>query len=306
LKRRKHKRPADDSFELFLDTITNTFGGVLLIALLVVLMIRQSKQDAPQLTASETTENIELVESQIVVLNADKEKLQQELNTLQEFKLDFGTEELAELAQELSEKLKQVSELELESEKTKLEFNQAKSKTSSAETDLENESALYSESVAELEKARKNLDKEKVIRTRTMRLPKEQETEKVEKVVFVESDQIFYFYTSISGSGGEVDKQYVEISTELDADIFYEDIYLKLRKQNGIDVGSLQVEKQLKKYNSSKDFFSFVVRPDSFESFGTLRDICVKNGFEYRIMIVPKGQMIFFGSSKEKTKTQFP
>lgn len=306
MKRRKHKRPADDSFELFLDTITNTFGGVLLIALLVVLMIRQSKQDAPQLTASETTENIELVESQIVVLTADKEKFQQEFNSLKELELDFGTEELTDLARELSEKLKQVSELELESEKTRLEFNQAKSKTSSAETDLENENALYSESFAELEKAREDLDKEKANRTRTMRLPKEQETEKVSKVVFLESDQIFHFYTFTPGADVDLNTQYIEISTELDADIEWEDTYFKLRKKNGVDIGSMQVEKQLQQYNPSNDFFHFVVRPDSFESFGTLRDICVRNGFEYRIMILPKGQIVFFAPRTGKVKTQFP
>ena len=247
-----------------------------------------------------------MVESQISVLTANKEKLQQELNSLKELEVDFGTEELIELAQKLSEKLKEVSELGLESEKIRLEFNQVKDKTNLAETGLEDDKARYFENLAELEKARESLHKEKVSRTRTMRLPKEQKTDKAEKVVFLESDQIFHFYTFTPGAVVDLNTQYIEISTELDADIKWEDTYFKLRKKNGVDIGSMQVEKQLQQYNPSNDFFSFVVRPDSFESFGTLRDICVRNGFDYRIMIIPNGQMIFFAPRTEKPKTQFP
>ena len=70
---KRRKRVLDDSFDLFLDTITNTFGGVLLIALLIVLMIRETKDSAPEDSHSGPTEEIQVVESQIAALEAEKD-----------------------------------------------------------------------------------------------------------------------------------------------------------------------------------------------------------------------------------------
>lgn len=38
----KHGSPTSDSLELLLDTICNTFGGIVFIALLIVVMLRLS------------------------------------------------------------------------------------------------------------------------------------------------------------------------------------------------------------------------------------------------------------------------
>ena len=69
---RRRKNELGDSFDLFLDTITNTFGGVLLIALLIVLMIQETKQESPETKNATTTDDIQLVESEISALEAKK------------------------------------------------------------------------------------------------------------------------------------------------------------------------------------------------------------------------------------------
>jgi hypothetical protein len=41
----RHRRPQDSSLELLLDTICNTFGGVLFLAMLTSLMLAQTQRD---------------------------------------------------------------------------------------------------------------------------------------------------------------------------------------------------------------------------------------------------------------------
>eukprot|EP01047_Picozoa_sp_COSAG01_P068150 COSAG01_NODE_9782_length_2344_cov_424.909537_4_plen_98_part_01 len=97
MKRRIRKQGLNDSFELFLDTITNTFGGVLLIALLIVLMIRESKDSAPNQKQSGATEDRSVVQSQISSLEAEKQSAQVDFEMILEFNQGFQSEELKKL-----------------------------------------------------------------------------------------------------------------------------------------------------------------------------------------------------------------
>ncbi len=93
---------ADASLELLLDTICNTFGGVLFISMLVVVLLNMSSEDAADVPPEEVQQ------ARLVELQRELQKAQAELVTLrsavQRFdsvRSDFVTEESIRLAKSL-------------------------------------------------------------------------------------------------------------------------------------------------------------------------------------------------------------
>lgn len=302
MKRRKHKQDANDSFELFLDTITNTFGGVLLIALLIVLMIRESKESAPEISRSGPTESSELVQTQLLELNSNKERILQELATLKSFQKGFQTAELKTLASDLSQIIFKNHDLETNLNLLKQKFAKLSNQTKQAEADLRNYELALSQKKQRQQQLKEELEKEEALRTRTMILPKERTTRKEEVAMFVESNELYVLITK-SSVYSKINAAHFGSASIFNADVNVSGSYYKVKAGNGIALTSNSVQRELEKYSTTKYFFTFVVRSDSFDSFGFLRKHCVKNGHEYRI--IPSDGMIGEGSGT-KVKTQRP
>lgn len=303
MRRKKRKKGLDDSFELFLDTITNTFGGVLLIALLIVLMIRESKENAPNEQRSGATENSQMVQAEIESLEAEKERVVSDLETLVEFQRGFQTDELKALAQDLAQSVHANAELSTELISTRGELAQNNIMTQAAQSEIRQAEVLLLQKIAEREKASSELKNEESTRTRTMALPKQRITNKQEVPMFLESDKLFVLKDSASRFGFQLNQRYFQRSTVGDADAKFAGDFYKIKLASGLSVKNQAAGNELKKYNASNCFFTFVVRSDSFEAFGQLRNQCVKHGYEYRI--IPSDELIGEGSSST-TKTQVP
>jgi hypothetical protein len=74
----RRKRTADSSLELLLDTICNTFGGVLFLAILICVLLRMASP-LEQLVAEHdrtTPEEMQALELQLDALVAEIETLQ--------------------------------------------------------------------------------------------------------------------------------------------------------------------------------------------------------------------------------------
>lgn len=303
MKRRKRKKALDDSFDLFLDTITNTFGGVLLIALLIVLMIRESKESAPQVSSSGNSENYSVVNSQTDALNAEKAKLELELDTVKEFEKGFETAELKQLAEDLTTQTLQNHDLESKASSLERQLAKTKGMTKKAESELKRFALVLGQKSNERTRVTKELAKEKKQRTRTMELPKEQATTKQEVPIFVESDKLFVLNSNRSGYGFSLNKNHFETcsSTDADIDASIKSQHFKIKQGSGISMSSSAIQSQFRQFNASRDFLTYVVRSDSFDTFGKLRDESVRSGFEYRI--IPTDGLISEGSGSS-AKTQ--
>lgn len=293
MKRRKHKRDANDSFELFLDTITNTFGGVLLIALLIVLMIRESKESAPEISKSGPTESRELIQTQLLELNSNKERILQELATLKSFQKGFQTLELKTLAGELSQAVLKNHDLERSLNLLKQRLSKISNQAKQAKADLRKYESSLSQKEQRQQLLKEELKKEEALRTRTMILPKERATRKEEVAMFVQSNKL-YVLMSKSSVYSEINTQHFDSASIFTADVSVSGSYYKVKIGNGITLTPIGIQRELEKYSTAKYFFTFVVRSDSFDSFSFLRKHCVKNGHEYRI--IPSDGMIGEGS----------
>ena len=300
---RRRKNELGDSFDLFLDTITNTFGGVLLIALLIVLMIQETKQESPETKNAATTDDIQLVESEISALEAKKAALQTGLKIQQEFEQDFQSDEVKELAGEVSTALAKKREKEQE-----LSEMNADIKSSDAELELlttkkgEADSRLQ-ELVAKVEQIESELEKERQLKTRTANLPKEKATIKREVPIVIEGDEMFVINSQRDGFGLTINKNHFQTTTLSKADLTIDGQNIRTRIGSGIAIGSTGIQTELRQYDASDDYFAFVVRTDSFDKFSELRDSCVRLGFEYRLIVSDE---LIGESSGVGAKTQLP
>jgi hypothetical protein len=101
----------NDSLDLLLDTITNTFGGILLVALLLVLLVRNtSEQQADSADeAGVTLGERERLTSEVDQLRERRETLRESAQMQQQLEADFSDPQKQQLAKELGELLNDVN-----------------------------------------------------------------------------------------------------------------------------------------------------------------------------------------------------
>lgn len=279
---RKRKRNEDDSFELFLDTITNTFGGVLLIALLIALLIRQpNKNDTSD---NHSSENADVVHSEILALKAEKFALEVSIQTQQNFAKDFQKSESKLLVNQLAPLVKKNAALQralgwIERNAVKLATKTKKAKFNIAQA--EGKIAIQQSEHARLKKL---LHDDQKLRTRTTTLPKEKSTSKTEVPIFVAGEQLFFVNANAMGRQFAINTEYFKSSSASTADLNIDSKYYQVRPGLGLPIELLQLKKKLNQYSSTSSFITFVVRSDSFAKFATVKEVCVRSGFEYRVL----------------------
>lgn len=280
----RRSKGLDDSFDLFLDTITNTFGGVLLIALLIVLMIRQNKQSAPQEFQTGPTEDVELVQSAITALELEKKTLAASLQVQQQFSQNFQNEDIQKLAQKLADELTVKNKLEAAAAQLSRTVKQVVESKSGLESEQQQIETDLGAKLAEFEKLNQQLQSEQAARTRTMALPKERESTKREIPMLIEGNQLFVVNKNADAQFRSVNPQHFKKSSSGAADFSISNQFWESIAGAGIAIDSPQLKQELARHGADEYYFAFVVRSDSFESFAAIREACVTSGYEYRLI----------------------
>ncbi len=299
-RRRSKKSGTHDSFDLFLDTITNTFGGVLLIALLLVLLIRETSEVA---TESVQTESRTSIQQKIDLLQAEKLNLEQAEQIRRDMaqNLDSGdTKELASLLAELSERneqLKQQQNEEAENVET-LQGQIRDTKTRAAQ--LEQELADQQEKLKSLSA---DLDEAVKLKTRTMPTPKEKLTLKFPSFVMLKNNRLYILDKTRGYGAGEVDSNFfTPTSTKPDL-IASDNKSYKLRKDDGIPLGHPKLAEQFRRFDPGC-YIAFAVYPDSFDEFANVRAACVEADREMRIVPWENGKPVTIVKGNSRGKAQ--
>lgn len=298
---KRKRQQLGDSFDLFLDTITNTFGGVLLIALLIVLMIRENAQSQPKEFQAGASQDLQVVQSSIVALVSERNTLAANLKVQQQFSDDFQGDDLKDLVQELSQELLEKSKVEKKAAELSLEVKKVlQSRRGLEATEQQLKEALAARR-AQYQRLSQQLNAEQEKRTRTMALPKESETVKDEVPIILKNNEMFVLNANHNGGRFQLNYRHFQPSAVEDADVHIESSYLKTIAGSGMAIGSEEMKRTMGRYNDAKCHFTFVVKSDSFESFSKVREECVNNGFEYRILATDEtvGE-----SASERARTQ--
>ena len=286
-----------DSLELLLDTICNTFGGILFVAVLVAILIRfsssaiRAQRVAPDETGKPTAAD---AADRLADLQSLQRAMAEHQATMDKLDADETSElyqravvlhrTVDQLTQQRATLVMQLATIERENTATKEQRDRTISDVSRAQRE-------ETELVQRLQRERKK-------HTRTARLPSLRATAKQEFPIVMRFGRVYFPYAP--------DANVVLGGLQLDGFDVLNDRddrkggYLVLNRNNnmihvapdptaGIAVDGSEkaadaIAKTLIPLDKQMAYIAIGVWEDSFEEFAQLKDVVVERGFEYRLL----------------------
>lgn len=292
------------SLELLLDTICNTFGGVLFISMLVIIMTNLTSKEASLTPPTESSQQSMTEKQQ--ELNAHLK----ELNTFRE-----AVQQQSAIGKQVSNPdarriLEQVKQLKSQRADLAKESGASAENASKSQTDVNKIAANLKKldeemaaAKAALAIAEKRLRDEVASRSRAARLPKLRATTKMEIAFFLKQGR-FTPYVTKARDGTLGPNQADILSTSTGGQQFVEP-----KPGAGIAItpagdANGQVARTFADYDKSKHYLAVFVWPDSFDHFAVVKEAMVLGQFEYRLVVLPKDQKVPVSSSVGATMVQ--
>ncbi|MDZ4819491.1 MAG: hypothetical protein SGJ20_11010 [Planctomycetota bacterium] len=300
----------NSSLELLLDTICNTFGGVLFLAILVCVLLQMSSPRASPLAEKPApVSDMAELHSRLQGLLAEIATLETAVTQQQAFSQQFAksTPNAAATAQQLQQsqhdtlirqrlemvaetQQRQIHALEIEKELKELEEKQATAKEGLKER--KTELATASEAGAALATAaEKLLDAIAAATARTAPLPRQRTTFKTEVGLVIRYNRLYLWhkYDGNNTREGLNTDEFVVVEDRGDAAITLPKPYA------GVPIDPKEIPAmtaRLRQFDRGDHYFAVVIWPDSYETFQTLKNTLVGLGFEYRLMPMTEGEPI--------------
>ncbi len=292
---RRRAARAQDSLELLLDTICNTFGGVLFIAILVILLLQQTGLDVVPPAESELTP----VDLQALVIRW--EAVAGELSRLRENRRSQQAVVDSFAPAELRAQLEQRRELTARQDALQAELDTLLADRAGLTVEIEEQTrendAVREQAVAADERRdseQSQLEQDRQARVQEIRLPVARLPHGKQEVGLIMRYGRLYVWHKY-GPGyrrlGLNTDDFVVISTDEDG--------LKVRPKptRGVPVdeapdSQAAMKQLLQRFDPRFCYLAVVVRPDSYGRFRHVRDAAIRLGLEYRLMPVGENDPI--------------
>ncbi len=283
--RGRANKKKSDSMDLLLDTICNTFGGVLFIALLVVMLVQtspaardQNSQPAAPGETERLVRELEAVTDELARLKAARSGQLRTLASLAP----------AEVRQLLEDRRKREEVLEsLNGVKAGLEslvsnvaegLSTARAAAESAKVDLR-------QAESEVDRLEKELAAAKAAKVKELRTPVAMPPGGRQEIQFVVQYgrlYIWHQYDSRWNRRGLNTEDFLVIKSTS------EGLETTPRPTRGTPIADspqlrADLARMLRRFDSSRHYLAFAVRPDSYDDFEIARDVAIELGFEYRL-----------------------
>lgn len=276
-----------DSLELLLDTICNTFGGVLFIAILVVMLLQQTGQGVsapPPPTIS--PERLQEMSQRLTELTAELTRLDANRESQVAIVDSFASEEIRNLIQRRSELVTQIaslqvkaSELLAQNAKRASRVEEERAENAKVKQDLEGALLEKQQTQTALENDRKN-------RTTEARLPVLRPPgarQEIGLVLRYGRLYLWHRYDQFHNKQGLNTDDFVVIGEEGGG------ILTTPKPTGGILLDGTESSKEairrlLTQFDSRTCYLVPIVRPDSYSAFSQFRDVALELGFNYRLM----------------------
>lgn len=284
---RDRTKTGSDSLDMLLDTICNTFGGILFVAILVVLMIRSSA------TVVDLDTPIDATPDEIESLRLELKRQQSELESLEMASLSqarlvegFAPEEIQELLKTRNDLQEQKIDLQKQKHQ-EIDQNAELSQENEARREsLETSAIRHEELLAEVASLEKQLDEAIDQRSESHSLPVVRSNlSKNEVGVILKYGRMYVWhrYNEYGFREGLNTDDFVVLENKggrlLTAPL----------PTAGIKIGygeetRNEIRRALSKFDPSRSVIAAVVRTDSFKEFRILRNVLKDMGFGYRLM----------------------
>lgn len=281
--RRRRNNLNGDSLELLLDTICNTFGGVLFIAILLVVLLQLSPamtESVPEESPSPgDTESLEEARERRQNL---ADSLQHQLDLLEKVvspKLQNALGDMTTLQENVSEEQNKLSQLEQSNVSTQQRLAKAAADAATLEQRTE-------ESRRKMAELRETLRLKQAENVETIHSPVERSAFDKSEVGFILRYGRLFLWHRYSSTG-----ERMGLNTEefLVVDDTSDGLVVRPRPGKGIPVDRSaetreRIASRLRQFSPREKILALVVRPDSFAEYRVVRDVAASLGFQYRLM----------------------
>lgn len=280
MKRRRHT-PAD-SLDLLLDTICNTFGGIIFIALLVVMLLLISGRSGSRQSPIQRAEEVDL-RHQLETLTGLKSRL--------ESSLEQQTETISKLApNDIENKLNNYKKEMARHAELKTNISRLHDKIHSTEQESKELSKQDKELQSSLEliqsqteDLKRSLTRQRDSRRKTLKMPTVHSPRQETQVIVVLQFNRFYIWHRYSFNGireGLNTDDFLILSDETKG------IITTPNPAAGIPLDQTNETKQriiqeLSRFHPNRYHLAVIVRPDSYGSFQYLREAIAQLKLEY-------------------------
>jgi hypothetical protein len=286
------------SFDLFLDTICNTFGGIVFLAILLAIMIqsRAVVRTEEQIDQQPSPEQVRMLITKLEKLAGERETLEHSLENLPATRADDEDEEYFELAEQVAQteqRLKESLSIQTKASQKlaeKLELNAIQA----AENDAV--PAQLKEAERELAQVKAGFQRLASSKQQTLRLPTVKNKTTSSALLLVKNHSLFLARTpSLFGQG--FNETQVTTST-----LFAGQIRIEPRDGAGWLLGSTKARAEfanvVQQARQNGYTLTIAVWPESYGDFATLREAMIAAGVNYQLWPQAEGEalIISFGA----------
>lgn len=294
-----------DSLDLLLDTICNTFGGILFIAMLVAILTSQISRDAAtSAPTAESSRTLRGLRSELTQSEARLTKLRQAVRQKEDLERKFADPESLGLLNSLRS-LDDNSDALLKDRTQKL-TNVAESQAELEETarELERLAQRLAEAKVRLQQEKQKLENEASIRSRTSEVPQQRETQKSQMTFFLKAGRLNAH--ARRDNNGEIVQNEAETRIVEETP---EKKYLEPVPGAGLAIATdgsnaAEIAARLADFDKTQHFLSIFVYKDSFVNFESLKNEMIRGGFEYHLVPFPDDAKAYIGDQTESVLVQ--
>ena len=298
--RRRHSA-INGSLDLLLDTICNTFGGVLFVAMLVVVMLRMTAKTADAIPREAVTEVelLELERQQAEVRTVlDSQRRATEQLSSQQSLVDPAAAELWQQLTALQNERDVLIDTRLATLGRTAKLQASINQVTKALAEIESDEQDLKSRRAEVTLA---LDEERKSRTHDADLPRLRTSDKIEVQTALRYGRfyIWHKYDNYGIRSGLNTDDYIVLE-DTPSSIVTTQLPYAGTPIDKSDESHQAVKARLGRFGSNRHYIQVTVWLDSFEQFRHIKEVLVTNGFDYRLTpAMAESQFIDRGGKSE-------
>ncbi|SFJ01921.1 coiled-coil domain-containing protein [Planctomicrobium piriforme] len=282
MSRRKHQ--VVDSLELLLDTICNTFGGVVFIAILVIILLQLSG-DAHDKAKQSDDPVARQLQSRLTELQEHRTRLEElQQNQLRTLKL-LAPENLKDLLDQTAAQHTKRLKLEAELRQLEQQRRSLQEQRRATAVHLQASSRTINELQREVQALQAELQHQRDARKTVLRTTVLHSPGFRQQVILIAQYDRLYVWHRYSASGerlGLNTEEFVILKHGAGSIETSPNPATGTQLQEGPDARR-KLLSRLKQFRPEEVYLAIIVRPDTYDTFRYLRDTVVEAGFEYRL-----------------------
>ncbi len=284
----------ESSLELLLDTITNAFGGILFLALLVVLLLRiTSETKGTEAPTREAAANLSAAQASLIAAERERDELLRAVAMQEQLAgqlLSVESQEQLELLDGARESRDDLGSQRLSLAGALVATQNGIKQMDRQLQDLRERLAIKT---AEAETTRQALEREIKLRTTSAKLPRLHVTTRMEVAVVLRYGRLYFVHSyDATLTSRQLNVEDMAILREEDGQVLVTPKpYRGIALDGQLDLRAA-LSNKLQPLPPQDVYLAVAVWDDSFGQFMQLKNTLVEMGYEYRVIPLEQGGMV--------------